>query len=38
MAGFPVTVSACAVSPLILLGIEKVIKERKPTTLIFGLM
>jgi hypothetical protein len=38
MAGFPVTVSACAVSPLILLGIEKVIKERKPSALIFGLM
>ncbi len=37
MVGFPSTVSMCLTVPLILLGIEKVIKERKPTTLIFGL-
>lgn len=37
MVGFPSTVSMCLTVPLILLGIEKVIRERKPTTLIFGL-
>ena len=37
MVGFPSTVSVVAVSPLILLGIEKVIKDRKPTILIFSL-
>lgn len=37
MAGFPSTVSAVAVTPLIFLGIEKVIKERKPTILMFSL-
>jgi hypothetical protein len=38
MAGFPSTVSVVAFAPLILLGIEKVIKERKPSTLVFSLM
>lgn len=35
--GFPSVVSMCCTVPLILLGIEKVLKERKPTTLIFSL-
>ncbi|OPZ37259.1 MAG: Bacterial membrane protein YfhO [Tenericutes bacterium ADurb.BinA155] len=37
MAGFQTTVAACCYVPLILLGIEKVIKERKPSCLIWGL-
>ncbi len=36
MAGFPSFVSATAVYPLMLLGIEKVLKERKPMALIIG--
>ncbi len=35
--GFPSAVSMCCSVPLILLGIEKVIREKKPTILIFGL-
>lgn len=35
--GFPSFVSSAFTFPLILLGIEKVIKERKPITLIMGL-
>ena len=35
--GFPSFVSSAFTFPLILLGIEKVIKERKPMTLIMGL-
>ena len=35
--GFPSFVSSAFTFPLILLGIEKVIKERKPLTLIMGL-
>ena len=38
MAGFATTVSVVSVFPLVLLGIEKVIKEKKPTCLVFGLM
>jgi hypothetical protein len=37
MVGFPTTVAACTWVPLILLGIEKVIKERKPSCLVWGL-
>jgi len=37
MAGFQTTVAACCYVPLILLGIEKVIRERKPSCLIWGL-
>lgn len=37
MVGFPNVVSICFTVPLILLGIEKVIQERKPSTLIFSL-
>jgi hypothetical protein len=37
MVGFPSTVSMCCTIPLILLGIEKVIKEKKPLTLALGL-
>ena len=37
MVGFPSFLSAATYVPLILLGIEKVIKERKPTLLIIGL-
>ena len=37
MVGFPNVVSCVSVSPLIFLGIEKVLKERKPTTLALGL-
>lgn len=37
MVGFPTTVAACTWIPLILLGIEKVIKEKKPSYLIWGL-
>jgi hypothetical protein len=38
MVGFTSAVSMCVTAPLILLGIEKVIKEKKPSCLIFGLM
>jgi hypothetical protein len=37
MVGFPSTVSMVCTVPLILLGIEKIIKERKPSCLIWGL-
>ena len=37
MIGFPATVSSCVYVPLILLGIEKTIRERKPYCLIIGL-
>lgn len=37
MVGFPSVVSICAVVPLVLLGIEKVIKEKKVLTLSFSL-
>ena len=37
MVGFPTTVSACVYVPLILLGIDKVIRDRKPYCLIVGL-
>lgn len=37
MVGFPSTVSMCCTVPLILLGIEKVIKEKKPATLVWGI-
>lgn len=37
MVGFPVTVSMCCTVPLILLGIEKVIREKKILTLALGL-
>ena len=37
MVGFPSVVSVAAVAPLVLLGIEKVIKEKKPTILVFSL-
>lgn len=37
MLGFPSTVSACVYVPLILLGIEKVLKEKKVGCLVWGL-
>ncbi len=37
MVGFPTTVSACVYIPLILLGIDKVIREKKPYCLVIGL-
>ncbi len=37
MVGFPATVSCCVYVPLILLGIEKVIREKKPYCLVIGL-
>jgi len=37
MVGFPTTVAACTWVPLILLGVEKVIKEKKPSCLVWGL-
>lgn len=37
MVGFPTFVSVCSFAPLVMLGVEKVIKEKKISTLIFGL-
>ncbi len=37
MVGFPTTVSSCVYIPLILLGIDKIIREKKPYCLITGL-
>jgi len=37
MVGFPSTVSMCCTVPLILLGIEKVLKEKKPAILVWSL-
>ncbi len=37
MVGFPTTVSACVYIPLILLGIDKIIREKKPYCLVIGL-
>jgi uncharacterized membrane protein YfhO len=37
MIGFPTIVSVVAEAPLVLLGIEKVIRERKPACLVIGL-
>ncbi len=37
MVGFPNVVSTCFTVPLILLGIEKIIQERKPSTLALSL-
>jgi hypothetical protein len=37
MYGFPTTVSACTYIPLILLGIDKVVRDQKPYCLISGL-
>ena len=37
MYGFPTTVSSCVYIPLILLGIDKVIRDRKPYCLVVGL-
>ena len=37
MVGFPTTVSACVYIPLILLGIDKIVRERKPYCLVAGL-
>lgn len=36
MVGFPSVVSAAIIVPLLLLGIEKVLKEKKPNTLVFA--